>query len=399
MKHLSSRLSLAPFALTLILARGALAQTETVLYSFTGGNDGSFPAGQMIVDSNGNLYGAIPSGGTNQGGVVFELALNVNGTYTEKTVYAFGNSAPTEGTSPAGALVMDGQGNLYGTTGGGGTYYAGAVFELTPAANGTWTETILYSFQAGTDARPSGGLVMDKAGNLYGIGGGGTYGAGTAYELVAGKNGTYTESVLHSFKTGFGGSNPYSSSPVLDSEGNVYGVTSNGGRYDYGAVFKLHRGAKGGWTERVLYSFTLSDAVGGPIGTLVTGSDGALYGVASYAVYKLTPSFSGTWTLQILHRFAGGTDGAYGYSLTSDKTGNLYGTTYTGGARRGTVFKLTPNSDGSWTEKVLHSFSPTRVDGKFPRWNDLVVDTHGAVFGTTTEGGANDQGVVFKVAP
>ncbi len=152
-----------------------------------------------------------------------------------------------------------------------------------------------------------------------------------------------------------------------------------------------------------MYAFTGVSTGSSPIGGLVRDAAGNLYGVSSYSVFELTLGSNGVWTQQSLHNFIGGSDGAYPQSqLIFDKSGNLYGTTYTGGNHRGSVFELSPGSNGVWTEKILHRFSPSGGDGVFPGYGgggSLVLDASGNLFGTTAQGGASNAGVVFEVTP
>jgi uncharacterized repeat protein (TIGR03803 family) len=398
-------------ALAVIIATGASAQTEKILHSFTGGSDGGFPLAGLIFDSKGNLYGTTQGGGT--GGVgscsgcgtVFELSPGAGGTWTETVLYTFGSSSSfSDGALPTSPLIFDGKGNLYSTTqiGGSSPSQQGTVFELSPGSGGTWTEKVLYSFTGGADGGdPFGsGLVFDGSGNLYGTTSfGGLYGFGAVFELVAGSGGTWTEKVLHSFTGGTDGASPFGSTLILDGAGNLYGVTVQGGLHDYGVVFKLTRGSSS-WSEKVLYAFPGGAGGSYPEGNLVFDSTGNLYGEASYIIFELTPNSSGPWTEKTLHSFAGGSDGANPIAgLTFDKAGNLYGTTNTGGAHRGTVFELTPGTSGTWTEKILHRFSSSSGDGVFPQFGTLVIDTTGHLYGTTSQGGTSKNGVVFEVTP
>ncbi len=190
------------------------AQTETILHTFTNGTDGGNPYYQLAFDSKGNLYGAAQSGGTDGGGVVFELTPNSDGMWTQTILYNFtGFYGTGDGAFPTGGVTFDGKGNLYGVTSFGGTYSQGIVYELSPGSNGTWTETILYSFTGGVDGSGlflAQGLALDSSGNLYGTTiNGGTNGYGVVFEISPGSNGTWTETVLHSFTGGDDGSYPY----------------------------------------------------------------------------------------------------------------------------------------------------------------------------------------------
>ncbi|MGA8876750.1 MAG: choice-of-anchor tandem repeat GloVer-containing protein [Candidatus Korobacteraceae bacterium] len=219
--------------------------TEGVLHNFTY-YDGQQPWAGPIFDAAGNLYGttyygglylACP-GGASDCGTVFEL-MPGGGRWGETILHNFGTGG--DGFSPTAGLILDAAGNLYGTTYGGGTYnqYGGTVFELTPGVGG-WTETLLHSFGNGTDGEaPDGALVFDTAGNLYGTtGGGGTYGGGTVFELTPTVGGGWTEQVLHNFGNGVDGANPYTGL-IFDAAGNLYGTTQSGGNHGAGTVFEL----------------------------------------------------------------------------------------------------------------------------------------------------------------
>jgi uncharacterized repeat protein (TIGR03803 family) len=389
-------------ALVILFSLSASSQTETVLYSFTGGNDGGNPQCGMILDAKGNLYGTTQSGGSTSAGTVFELSPNSSGGWNEQVLYSFtGLNGTGDGYLPFGGLVLDGKGNLYGTTVGGGTSFQGTIFELSPASNGTWTEKILYNFGAGiSGGSPQGSsLTLDAAGNLYGVTpDGGTYGYGTVYELVAGSNGTWTQRILHSFSGGNDGYLPFGSGLQFDGVGNLYGSTTGGGLHDYGVIFKLVPGTGGTWTEKVLYAFNGAGGVTGPIGSLAMDTQGNIFGNA-FDVFELSPGSNGNYTEKDLHVFAGGSDGAFPQSgVLFDSKGNLYGTTSSGGAHRGTVYELTPGSNGSWTETVLHRFS-AGGDGVYPYIYPLAIDSQGRLYGTTSNGGASNAGVVYQVTP
>jgi uncharacterized repeat protein (TIGR03803 family) len=390
------------FVITFVLSRAAEAQGEKVLYSFTGGSDGGQPSGGVVVDAKGNLYGTTGSGGAASEGSVFEVAPNANGTWTETVIHSFAFNG-SDGAFPYSGVVFDAKGNLYGTTVAGGPTGQGAIYQLSPGANGTWTEQILYSFQGGSDAGSAlwGNLAIDAAGNLYGTSySGGTYRFGTVYELSPGSSGAWTEKVLYSFSGGNDGGYPLGVQLAIDGAGNLYGTVSSFGGHDYGLVFELVRGSNGTWAEKVLHAFQGGSDGTDPSGSLVFDSSGNLYGTTLFSVFELSPGSSGTWTEKQIHRFTGVPDGANAESgLIFDKAGNLYGTTYDGGAHRGTVFKLAPNVDGTWSETMLHKFSSSGGDGVFPAFPALAIDANGNLYGTTSAGGASNNGVVFGVKP
>jgi uncharacterized repeat protein (TIGR03803 family) len=251
-----------------------------VLYHFTGGSDGAYPQSHPVLDNAGNLYGATWAGGSNicsagsvpNCGAVFELTPTSSGSWTEKVLYDFTHSA--DGFDPSAGVILDNVGNLYGTTSFGGPH-AGTIFELVPNSNGTWTHKVLYGFTGGADGGgPSGGLVRDSAGNLYGTTGyGGSTGRGTIFELSPGSNGAWTFHVLHSFcvRTNCSDGEPGSgfASVILDSHGNLYGMTSAGGQVSVscpagfidgcGTAFKLTHTTTGAWTFQRLYAFCSLD--------------------------------------------------------------------------------------------------------------------------------------------
>jgi uncharacterized repeat protein (TIGR03803 family) len=321
--------------------------SEKVLYSFAGyPGDGAYPFASLVMDSSGNLYGTTTSGGIDNVGTVFEL-VNSSGTYSEKVLYTFNYSG---GAYPYAGLITDGSGDLYGTTQQGGANGFGTVFELVNSA-GTYNEQVLYSFtkQAGDGANPSAGLILDGSGDLYGTTQqGGASGFGTVFELVN-SSGTFSEQVLYSF-TNSGGDGAYPYAGLLaDSLGNLFGTTSSGGAGFGGTVFELVN-SSGTYSEKVLYGFSNSKG-----------------------------------------------DGSFPYygALIMDTSGNLYGTTFQGGNGEGTVFELV-NSSGAYTEQVLYSFGASCSGGYYP-YGGLVMDSSGYLYGTTGQGGPNNQGTVFSL--
>ena len=345
----------------------------------------------------------------------------------------------SDGGNPSGILFMDGAGNLYGTAIQGGTRSCsanisgakgcGVIFKLAP--NGT--ESVLHSFTSGADgAAPTGGLITDKTGNFYGttIGGGSSEthckdGCGTVFELTSGG----TKTVLHAFTSGSDGQAP-ASGVILDSSGNVYGTTEQGGSsancgsdaFGCGTAFKITLGG----TETVLHAFTGGSDGAYSAGGLIIDGSGNLYGTTGAGgsssscgtawdgcgtVYKITSG----GTESILHAFTGGSDGAYpAGALVEDGSGNLYGTTAAGGSAQdcglgkygcGTVFKIAANG----TESILHAFTGGS-DGAYPL-AALYEDSSGNLYGATGVGGSKATcgkfallpkgsgcGIVFKIA-
>jgi uncharacterized repeat protein (TIGR03803 family) len=249
-------------------APSAQGQTFTVLYSFQGGTDGEGPYGGVVRDAAGNLYGTTSYGGAFSNGTVFKL----DTTGQETVLYTFtGGRGGTDGFFPAGALIRDAAGNLYGTTQLGGNYSFGTVFKV----DSTGIETVLYRFRGGSGGdQPDGGVIMDKAGNLYGT----TQGGGTSYDGTVFKlNPSGYKTVLYSFGSGADGTQP-DAGVIADTAGNLYGTTAYGGTSNLGTVFKLDKTGK----ETVLYSFTGGADGALPVTGLVRDAAGNLYGTAYF---------------------------------------------------------------------------------------------------------------------
>jgi uncharacterized repeat protein (TIGR03803 family) len=347
---------------------------EHVLYAFQGGNDGQYPSGGLIFDSSGNLYGETQGGGANGYGTVFELSPSSNGSWTETILYSF--QGGSDCSVPSSGLIFDHAGNLYGTTGAGGTANSGTVFELSPSESGGWSKKVLYSFQGNPDGADPQGLTFDGSGNLYGptlFGGlGQCYLSdpyGTIFELSPTGSGGWTETIIYSFQGGGGGADP-NSGLIFDNSGNLYGTTPTNGAESgsipaCGSAFEVSPNGSAGWTETWLYNFQGSNDGYAPEAGLIFDQSGNLYGTASQGgdgsgcdytacgtVFELSSNGSGEWTETTLYTFQGGSDGANpGAGLIFDKTGNLYGTTSGGGDTAcntgfgcGTAFELSPGS-------------------------------------------------------
>jgi uncharacterized repeat protein (TIGR03803 family) len=367
------------------------------------------------------------------------LACEAKAASPQKVLYNF--TGGSDGGQPNSGVITDASGNLYGTTYSGGSKGLGTVFELLPptTAGGSWTEQVLYSFQAFTDAgEPTAGVIADASGVLYGMTPyGGTAGQGAVYSLtppaIAGA--AWTETILYSFKGGADGAYPFGGL-VSDATGALYGTTNSGGLEDpscaidggCGTVFKLAPPAAAGgtWTETVLHRFTFANSKGAlPSSDLTIDASGALYGTTEFGNYGAVngiafrlapPAIAGDpWIETVLHAFAGGSDGATPTStLIGDKSGALYGTTQTGGGTGcefgggcGTVFALAPpvTPGGTWTETILYSFVGGN-DGDGPSAG-LIAGKDGALYGTTEFGGTSlvcsfgytGCGTVFRLAP
>jgi uncharacterized repeat protein (TIGR03803 family) len=424
------------------------ASKYKVLYAFKGGNDGDYPSGALVLDDAGNLYGVTVSGGGDQQncsglepgcGTVFMLTPNSNGKWKENVLHRFqsGNNT-SDGSAPNGALVFDGSGNLYGTTisGGGadqqcssGTFTGcGIVFELSAKSSGGWKETVLYRFQVNAGgAGPEGGLVFDKAGDLYGTATAAGdccdpifgWGAGVVFQLTPGSRG-WSESVLHSFcqqKNCSDGNAPYAGL-LRTPDGTLYGTTAYGGgdffpcfNLGCGAVFKLKDDSKGKWSEQVLNDFDGRDGIQ-PFNGLTADNEGNLYGTTAVegafgdgTVFKLSPTKNGRWNFNVIYNFdidyAG--SGSYAMGVVFDKTGNLYGTVWgpesgnCAGGGCGLVYKLEPRPKGPWKYSVIHIFQGGQGGGD--PTGTLSIDKNGNLYGTAGYGGSSGYGVVFEITP
>lgn len=340
-----------------------------------------------------------------------------------KVLYEF--KGGNDGIGPQGNLVLDGSGNLYGTTteGGGtsacnGQYKGcGIVFELVPRSSGYWKENVLYSFTNGSSGGVglNGNLVFDTVGNLYGTAfyGGSTV-EGSVFELTPG-SGVWTEKDIYTFCLGGcgGGENP-ASGVIFDAAGSLYGTATGGGTDGGGVIFKLARD-NGSWTESVLYNFCPYDTCGGgwfPWG-LTRDANGNFYSMTSLggnffwpctpgdgcgAVFELSPK-SGSWDYSVLYRF-NGREGAFtNEGVIQDKQGNIYGATTGDGAFGcGTVFQLSPKADGGWSYNVLYNMRGGQSAGL------LAIDSAGNLYGGnsgimsgTCPGGP--YGEIFKLTP
>ena len=397
----------------LVPIQTAQAQTFTVLHNFTGGSDGG-QAGGLILDRSGILYGNAYSGGdfTNCPGgcgVVYQLKQH-GSSWTLSPLYSFNGT--DDGAMPNDVPTIGPDGALYGTAIGGGMNDLGTVFDLRPrpAACASvlcpWVDTIVHQFGNGDDgASPIGGVVFDAAGNLYGTTDrGGTNGNGTVWEATrSGQN--WTESVIYNFGAiGSGDGVNTTGTLTIDSAGNLYGTTQSGGSGGGGTVFKLTNTGSG-WTETILYNFPVNSLVDGWFlqGGVVLDSAGNIYGGTLFGgpnnggtVYELSPS-GGGYTFNVLASLGGGLEEGVYDSLTIDANGNLYGTTVRDGpGSNGFVFKLT-QSNGNWTFTDLHGFIGAD-GGAFPVGR-VAVDAQGNIFGTTTGGGTNNQGILFEITP
>jgi hypothetical protein len=368
--------------------------TETTIYTFTGGTDGAEPAAALVFDALGNLYGTTTQGGiigscsdAGQGcGVVFELSPSSSGGWTESLLYSFvgGN----DGWYSEAPLTFDSAGNLYGTTSLGGpvkacnnSFGCGEVFKLTPNGFGGWQYSVVYSFKNGKDGgRPYSGVVVDSAGDIFTTtiqGGSGTKcggGCGTLVEFTPNGAGGYMPHMIHSFSGGRDGGVP-EGGLMLDASGNIYGTALIGGFLGgscrtmggCGLVFKLSPRSGGGFVPAFLYTF-LGGADGyNPVSVLTMDTAGNLYGAAygsptgvgdcgfqCGSIYKLAPNGIGGYTQSVAYAFPGGANGGilnFLNGLTLDASGNIFGTTTGDGIFNsllacangcGVAYKITP---------------------------------------------------------
>jgi uncharacterized repeat protein (TIGR03803 family) len=353
-------------------------------------------------------------------GTVFELSppTTNGGAWTETVIWNFGEGgARSDGITPICNLIMDDSGNLYGTTAIGGptpTGHAGVgtVFKLRPPATsgGDWSESILFTFNGANGYSPESGVIMDKQGNLYGTtADGGALNRGVVFKLSppVTSGGPWIETILWAFGRGSDGEVP-SGNLVIDQNGNLYGETAQGGANGQGIAFKLAAPTQGGakWSEQILWNFGSGVDGQAPIGGLTLDAAGNLYGTADSGglfdggiAFKLThPTVrGGTWSESTLWDFGQGADGILPRSgVIMDQGGNLYGTTEeggTGGADGGTVFKLMPPSasGGSWTEQSLWDFGGS--SGSLLS-NGVIIDPDGNLLGTTSF----SSGSVFELS-
>jgi len=388
----------AAFVVTAVMgavcAQPALAAKQKNVYSFTAGNDGGFPRGGVIADDKGNFYGTTSSGGAGHAGVVYKLTHEADGSYTQSTLYSFTGGADG-GNSQAG-LLRDAKGHLYGTTYSGGASGQGVVFELIPPKKGsdTWKQKVLWTFTGDADGgQPTGSLILDDAGNLYGTTDwGGTGVVGTVFKLsppAAGKK-AWTQTVLYNFTGNADGGEPYGRM-LLGADGNLYGTTAGYGEFNYGNVFKLSANGNGGWDFSVMHAFEGGFDGEVPRDGLIQGPDGTLYGATagfanSYGnVFSIQPDGSDYKVLWAVSGGQGFTGNGPWRALSMDASGVLYGATYADGASaNGEVFSLTPPKQGqqAWQAQVLYAF-PGGTDGEMA-YTDVLVGKNGTLYGTTT---------------
>jgi uncharacterized repeat protein (TIGR03803 family) len=365
----------------------AIAQPPSFLYSFTGGSDGGKPTARLTPDAAGNLYGTTEGGGLGFG-TVFQLSPNGAGGWNETVLYRF--TGGSDGSAPLySPVIFDTLGNLYGETKFGGSKNQGVVFKLSPNGGG-WTQTVLHSFVGGTSegCYPSGALVMDAAGNIFGTNhgcGGGT--RGTVFELSPGPGASWIHRIIYGVMASYGGL-------TLDGSGNIFGTSRDN------KIFELSPNGAGGWNAAVLHVFSGSPFDGlGPQSAMTLDNAGNLYGTTQRggvanrgAVYKLTHGMGG-WTESILYSFPAGKNVLYSPfgGVAVDASNNVYGTA-TRGFFGGGVFKL--NASSNYSESNLSIFDSTGWDPQ----GTVILDSAGKLYGTVFFSGRG-QGGVFEVTP
>lgn len=399
-------------ALTVVAAR---AQTFSVLHTFSGGGDGYTPYAGVTIDPGGNLYGTT-SEYSGVGGTAFQLK-HENGGWifnTLATFYYFIDGP----TLPLGRLVFGTAGALYGTSqyGGNGNCTelgCGTVYSLLPpqticrSVSCPWTVSVDYSFANGIDGNQPALVdpVFDTAGNIYGTTTeGGANGIGNVFQLTR-LAGHWTATSLHDLTSAEGGYPQ--SSVLLDAQGNIDATAYYGGPNGRGSVFQLTSSGSG-WTFNPLYGFPNSSDGNGPVGGLVSDQAGNLYGSTfsggangGGTVFELSPSVGG-WNFSLIYSFTG-----QGYNpgpldtLAMDAAGNLYGTTNLDGAHGcGSVFELTLNH-GNWSYSDLHDFT-CGADGANP-FGGVSLDNNGNLYGTASAGGGGSCyggcGVLWEITP
>lgn len=407
-------------AMAAVCSLGLWGQTYRVIHNFNlSTGDGAAPDAGLAFDSHGNLFGTTFAGGTPNGcgtgytcGTVFELSPDGSGGWNERII----QNLSSVNAHPGAPVTIDSHGNIYGTGGGFNGY--GAVFALLLGANGSYTQEILHQFRANGDgAGPGSGLTLDSSsGFLYGTTGeGGEYNDGTVYSVnphsISGL------ALLHSFTPNVTSGNAPSSTYLQLINGSIYGTTLSGGPggpFGFGTIFQLTRSGSG-WTATTLYSFKGAAHGDGarPVAGLLPDGAGNFYGVTSSGgtgcapsgcgtVFKLTHNSDGTWSESVLYSFQNGLDGNSPWgNLIFDASGNILGTTYAGGELHaygnGTVFKLTRGAGGQWTESIVARLpggaGGSIIDG------GVVIDSAGNIYGTAQNDGAYGGGVVFEITP
>ena len=384
----------------------ATATTTDIIFSCEE-DEGEYADTDLETDSAGNIYGTTVLGGDFGSGTVFMLSPTPIG-WIHTVLYSFTSGA--DGGEPYKGVTIDREGSLYGTTVTGGSGICeggcGVVYKLTNSG-GTWTQAVIHAFTGGDDGSgPGARVTLDPSGDVYGMAPtGGADGLGTIYKLHQGHNGTWSLTVIHAFTGGADGATGSAGRMVL-RQGRLFGAATAGGIYGSGVVFEVRpRGNSGHWNFRTIYSFRGQPDGSFPYGALLFDRAGNIYGTTYYggangigSVYQLSPQPIGEWNENVLYSFQEGSDGNSPIgNLVADRVGDLYGTTSEGAMGSGAIFKLSPSGNGQWIETVVHVFQGP-PDGAFP-YNGMVVDRFGNFYGATVHGGDHDDGAVYKFSP
>jgi len=391
-------------------AQPAQGQTFQVIYNFAGGPDGAWPNGMTIDAAGNLFGTAGGGGHAGNGtvfelarrgsGWIFIPLYNFLGGTDGATPFArpnFGSDGALYGTTSAGGGSGCSQGSGCGTV-----YKIMPSAHPVPAVAGGWTESVLYRFHGSDGNAIFGDVKLDRQGNVYGTAydGGTNPQCGLVYELLP-AGGNWTEKIIHNFTDrGDDGCNP-PAGVVLDEAGNLYGVTVAGGTNQFGVIFRLAPSGTS-WNYTALYSLEGSDGLS-PEGGLIFDQVNNLYGTAANdfngdggTVFAISAS-GGNWIFSLLYELPG--HGVYGPTdrLAIDTAGNLYGTTYQDGAYGyGSIFKLAP-SDGTWIYTDLHDFTGGS-DGSNP-FGGVTLDGNGVLYGTATSGGRYGGGSIWQITP
>ncbi len=417
----------AAFVLALGAASIGIASSATLdtIHTFckqSGCLSGASPRAALLMADKRHFFGTASRGGANVhrgiGGLVYELTHKQDGSWKYNVIYDFcAKDGCADGDDPLSDLIVDKDGNLYGTTWAGGAFSQGGIFQLHKSASG-WIETVIYNFSGGInnskDGRnPAAGLTYvgqssgapwDEFSPLFGTtANGGKYAHGTAFRLVS-DGSLWNLNIVHNFQN-----SAFPAGLAADSAGNLYGGTRDGAANNAGLFYKL---AHDTWKQTVLHIFcsepNCADS-GGMISRPVIDGSGNVYGATieggagvGGAVFQLQHGSSG-YTYKVLYSFcAPCSAGETGEGLALDSTGDLYGTLQDGGANNsGSVFRLHNGANG-WKGTVLYSFcsKPSCRDGGAPD-APPILDSQGNLFGITAAGGdaTSKAGTVFELTP
>lgn len=399
------------FAVVALMTGAAWAVGYKRVYSFSGGVDGRDPATHLTFDSAGNAYGTTAGGGEFDFGAIFKLTPSGD-SWVQTVIYSFAGG--NDGLDPHAGVTIGPDGSLYGTAVAGGNAGicagdgCGVVYKLALVGD-QWFQSTIYNFKGDKDGGgPGSRVIFDAAGNLFGTTpNGGTHSAGTIFMLTPTPNETWHKKILHNFSGGKDGATGSMGDLLLDADGNIFGVTEQGGANGLGTIYKLWRTPSGRWTLTTLYAFKGMPDGANPYGGLIWDRAGNLYGTTYFGgvagmgtAYQLAPGPNGKWQENVLYSFLGDTDGSLPTAtLVFDGAGNLFGTTSAGGRPScdcGTVFKLTLGN-GGWKENIVHFFGKN-FDGYAPNYG-LTFDAAGNLYGATPSGGTSRKGMIYKFRP